>query len=136
MSAQDDMFEQLENLYEKKNPPPHDATNLVNTAFMINRFLSMNQGAFWPAQTANLYAWRLPPWAVGTLLFYMVPKAKKAPKVKYIKRPEETPSSKFDREILQRISRVFNCGQKHSVQTAELLQAQGVNLKELFGIQR
>ena len=135
MSAQDDMFEQLNNLYEKGSPPPHGLTNLQNTAFMINRFLSMGAKSFWPAQAANLYAWRLPPWATGALLYYMVPVAKKAPKVKYIKKVENAAEAKFDREILIRISRMFHCGHQHSIQTAELLKAQGIDLKALFGIQ-
>lgn len=134
MSVQDDLFEQIDNLYEKSHPPPHQLTNLQNSAFMICRWLSMNKRAFWPAQTANLYAWRLPPWAVGALLYYMVPTYKKAPKAKYIKKVESK-VKEYDREILQRISRLYCCGHLHSIQTARLLEAQGINLKAMFGIQ-
>jgi hypothetical protein len=125
-----ELFDVLNNLYTKKQPPITNEENFKET-YMLQRFLSMRKEGFWPVQFANTFSNKMPPWAVERLLYHIIAPRSKAPFGKYIKPPAG--EKVFPRSILARLGRVFSCNLHHAEQTAVVLTKEGVDVYSLFG---
>lgn len=125
-----ELLDVIGNLYTKRNDLLTNEDNFKEV-YMLQRFLSMRQEGFWPAQTCNMFTNKLPAWAAERILMPLIAPRSKAPFGKYIKAPEGV--KMHSKAILARLGRVFHCNLKHAQQTALVLEAQGINIPALFG---
>lgn len=125
MAKNDALFDELNNIFEKRTPP-----NDTKNTFMLQRFLSMSNKGFWAASLANMFAAKLPGWAYLRLMHSIVPTTN-PPRGAYIKALLQ---NKWSSDLIDHLTRHLCCNVAHAINTAELLQAQGVDPYTIFGL--
>ena len=128
MNDKDSFFSYLKNLFTKSEQVT--SVNTTPEMYMILRYLSMHPEGFFVASEVNKFNSKLPSWAMGCLLYNLLPKKPKAPYMDYIKRKEIK-----DNELITKLGEVFCCRPTQAQDIYNLLLRQKVNIETAFGLQ-
>lgn len=127
-----ELFETLQNLFEK-NEDVSSFTEHSNY-FMVIKWLSMLPSTLVATIRVNELAGGLPNWAVGCLLDNLIKKRNAQPRITYIHDNHEKDSKKFDKEVVGLLVNYFGCNEKHAAQAQLILESQGINIRQVFGL--
>lgn len=124
------LFNTIEALFKKDRPLEELETR---DTYMVLRFLSMNARTFLVAWTANYFSWRLPSWAVLSLVYYYIPKTNRIPNLRYLGKERD---QQYDEQLIQKVCSVFAYSRQEAFDAIRVMEMQSLNVKDLFGIQK
>lgn len=133
MTEENTFFPYLKNLFTKENKLTSNSQE--QNMFMILRYLSMHPEGFFIASEVNKLNSKLPTWATGCLLYYLLPKKSKAPFMAYTKIKKKELSPRVE-EILTKIGELFCCNLEQANDIYSLLIKQSVDVEAAFGLNR
>ncbi len=133
MTEENTFFPYLKNLFTKEDRLTSKSQE--QNMFMVIRYLSMHPDGFFIASEVNRLNSKLPNWATGCLLYFLVPKKSKAPFMAYTKVKKKDISPRVE-EILTKIGELFCCNQIHANDIYSLLIREGVDVEATFGMNK
>ncbi len=133
MTEENTFFPYLKNLFTKEVKLTSNSQE--QNMFMILRYLSMHPEGFFIASEVNKLNSKLPNWAIGYLLYHLVPKKAKAPFMAYSKVKKKELSPRVE-EILIKIGELFCCNLDQANDIYNLLVGEGVDIEASFGMNR
>jgi hypothetical protein len=123
-----DIFSSLKNIFEKKELPPIDGKG--QDGFMITRYLSMYPPTILDAIDCSRYLGKISNTLYNRLLYFVIEK-EKPPFIRYIKKKKGV---KIDKKLQAKICEYYCCNEHHANEIVEVLKAQGIKPKHLFGM--
>lgn len=100
----------------------------LSSPYMINRLLSLSKEAFSISTKCNKYIGRIPN-DLLVLIYQSSIKSKRAPYVKYPKKPKVK-----DKELIQQICQYYNCNEFYAKQIIAIYIGKKINPNKIFGV--
>jgi hypothetical protein len=125
------LFDNLENLFLKYDPVT-SKDEVIKEHYMLMSFLSYYPKTFSKISELNKYAGKLPGWVQSCILYWIVPKENRQPRINYIKKNRIKEEKDF--EIVQLLGDHLCCSTFHAKQAMEILKNSNYNVEMNFGV--